>query len=195
MKLLTSELFLRSITMNSQTQHMHSGAFWQWHCSNLCCSVIPGQLTIHSHTQLCSQPPSRVLVMYVHWHTSGLVPHESRFTKSSLNAHAESDSLLPARSCLCLSMKRSLLKCTWCYKRMKSVNQINLKHIGFQACLKWSPNWCVSSTLFIKMAFLMSSCYRNLQSTGQTSTFVYLYHSLFTKEQGFIKEINHLCTV
>lgn len=41
----------------------------------------------------------------------------------------------------------------------------------------------------------MSSCYRNLQSTGQTSTFVYLYHSLFTKEQGFIKEINHLCTV
>lgn len=121
--------------------------------------------------------------------------HRRAGSKSSFSAHAVGASLLPARSCLCLSMRRSLLKCTWCYKRMKSMNQINLKHIGFQACLKWSPNWCVSSTLFIKMAVLMSSCYRNLQSTGQTSTFVYLYHSLFTKEQGFIKEINHLCTV
>lgn len=102
---------------------------------------------------------------------------------------------LPARSFLCLHTKPFPFKCTWCYKRMKSMNQINLKHIGFQTCLKWSPNWCVSSTLFIKMAFLMSSCYRNLQSTGQTSTFVYLYHSFLTKEPGFIKEINHLCTV
>lgn len=111
-----------------------------------------------------------------------------------LNLHAESAriSYLPD---LCLSMKHFLLKWMWCYKWMKSMNQINLKRIGFQTCLKWSLNWCISSTLFIKMAFLMSSCYCNLQSTGQTSTFVYLYHSFLTKEQGFIKEINHLCTV
>lgn len=153
-------------------------------------------------TWLRSQPPSGTLVTCVLRNTAG-----ARATTSRRRADSQSHSslaqsscrkcqnLLPARSFLCLSMKRFLLKCMWCYKWMKSMNQINLKHIGFQTCLKWSPNWCVSSTLFIKMAFLMSSCYRNLQSTGQTSTFVYLYHSFLTKEQGFIKEINHLCTV
>lgn len=81
-----------------------------------------------------------------------------------------------------------------CYKGMKSMNQINLKRIGFQTSPKWSLNWCVSSALFIKVAFLMSSRYCNLQSTGQTTAFVYPYHSFLAKVQGFIKEINHLGT-
>lgn len=44
---------------------------------------------------------------------------------------------------------------------------------------------------YLLIGFLGAPCCHNLQCAGQTSTFVYLYHSLLTKEVAFIKEINH----
>lgn len=183
--------------MKAQTPHMHKGAFWalglQWFVQP-CAFGAAFQLSLPAHPAAgCAgdMRPSK--------HSKGQShsePQQSRSARSlSLTYSSLMQTVLEPSPCqtLCFSMKHLLFKCTWCYKRMESINQINLEHIGFETCLKWSTNWCVSSTLFIKTAFLMSSCYHNLQSTGQTSAFD--YHSFLPKEQGFIKEINHLCTV